>query len=83
MDAQLEERLNGMVINNKGACIILFKGQQIKLPSGKVVWAKVGHAKNAWSNAFGNRAAQRYGYKDAKDLRNDLMSKGILQFKIL
>lgn len=83
MNPDLEKRLDDLVLTKPGVCIILYKGKQLQMPSGKSVWTAPRHAKSAWSNAFGNRAAKYYGYKDAKALRDDLISKGLLYFKVL
>lgn len=82
MNPDLEKRLEGMVLNSSGACIILYKGKQLQLPSGKAVWTKPAYAKNAWNNAF-KYGAKGYGYSNARAMRDDLVSKGLLQFKVL
>ena len=79
----LDERLLP-VLTDKPA-VILYKGEQVKLPSGKSAWKNKGAARIALTQAltfhYSTDKEMYKLYRRPSDLRKDMEQKGIITIK--
>lgn len=74
-EESFEKSLKFYTIENEKSYGIFYKGQRIKMPSGKVVWNTKRAASNALSNGF--------FYSNDLAIKHELIKKGIFEIKKL
>lgn len=77
-----KEWLNIYSKKTKDTYVIIYNNKLLRLPSAKSSWSTLGAAKTAFSNAVYN-TAKKFGFIDARHMREVLQKEGIIKFKKL
>jgi hypothetical protein len=75
--------LDSYISTESEGYIILYKGKQIKLPSGKSIWSKKNHASAALTNSlYGHFSKYRHGITPS-EVTKLLIKEGLIEVKKL